>query len=111
MLAMHILQLLSLIIVSLIWNFKNKKIQIQISILIGLIILTMLVYLTFMIIGDSDYSSHSISFWERVRLALIWPGDWLNVLITASIAIAIIPVLYGTFTNYLQDRLEAKIKW
>ena len=111
MVSIHIISTLSLLLASttsLIIEKMNGKWKR--TIIIPIIIITMMFYLTFMIIGDSDYSPKSIGFLERVRLALIFPGDWLNVTISTSISIVIVPIAYITFEKYLKEKL-VKTVW
>lgn len=106
--GLHILQIFSLLLFSFTRLFRDKGWKIHLSAMIGFIVLTMSVYLFLMIIADSEYtrvSDSSIQFWERVRLALIYPGDWMNVTITTALAIGIVPTIYLTL-NPLVKMLE-----
>lgn len=92
MISMHIIGQELLVIVGIIkyWNIKNKTMYLISA--TSLIMGVMTIYLFFVILGDSDYSPKSISILKRMYLALIFPGDGLNVLITTMILMMVLPV-------------------
>ena len=111
MITFHIFSTISLLIVSSAspvikkMNGKYKKL-----IIVPIIIFAMIVALTLKVIGDSDYTPKTTPFFERARLALIYPGDWLNALIATSLSIAIVPIAYVAFEKTLKQNLE-KTLW
>ncbi|MCR8612952.1 MAG: hypothetical protein NC236_00505 [Mycoplasma sp.] len=101
--GIHLLEPVSLLIICFAKYFKNKNWYIYSSILIAFIIIALASYLFLMIIGDSEYTrviNNSISFWERVRLALIYPGDWFNLTVTTALSILIVPSAYFILNKF-----------
>lgn len=97
--VVHTAESFSLLLFCLFKFFNEKEYYIKLVMMTILIIISMLLYLFLMIVGDSEYtrvSDSTIPFWERVRLALIYPGDWMNITVSTAIAIGIVPISYFT---------------
>lgn len=111
MITFHILSTASLLLVSTVRLFSKRmggkyKSWVIIPIIIG----TMVIALIFKIIGDSDYSlDKGLSFFERVRLALIYPGDWLDATIGTALSIVIVPIAYSVFENLIKQHLDKAV--
>ena len=111
--AIHIAQPFSLLLILLIRlkMFKDKNKPIQILIMSAIIIMTLSLYLFIMIMADSEYTrvtDTSVPFWERVRLALIYPGDWMNVTVSAAMSVAIVPIVYTIFKPMVDTLTQQK---
>ena len=107
----HTTATISLLLFSFTRMFRDKNWKIYYSIMIGLIILVMSIFLFLTVVGDSEYTrvmDSSVPFWERARLALIYPGDWLNILVSASISIGIVPMLYRILNPIAMKMQENK---
>lgn len=104
--ALHTLQTFVLLIICLARIIKSEKIQIRIATQIALIVITMMLYLFVMIIADSEYTrigNSNVPFWERVRLALIYPGDWMNVTVSTAFTIGISPTVYLILSPFIKN--------
>ena len=110
MVGFHIAGTLSLLIVSLTPIIVKKMDgKYKSLIIIPIIILTMSFYLVFAVIGDTDYSAKDLPFVKKLWLNLIYPGDWLNVLIATAFSIVIVPIAYISFDKVLKQRLEKTV--
>ncbi len=107
----HTCESLALLLVSFASIYKKKSRIKHLIILISLIIVSCMLYLFIMIIGDSEYTrvtNSNIPFWERVRLALIYPGDWMNLTVSCAFSIVIAPMVYSILNPLIVSKLKVK---
>ena len=106
--VIHTIAAASLLLFCFIRMFRNKNWKIYYSAMVGLIILVMSIYLFLTVMGDSEYvrvSDSTKPFWTRAWMVLIFPGDWLNILVSTAISIGTVPLIYRVM-NPISNKLQ-----
>lgn len=104
----HLLNHITLLLVWTFKLFKQSKTR-DYVILPSVVFFTLLLYLFIMTLADSEYtriSSPKTPFMKRVYLALIYPGDWMKITVTAAIAVPLTPIVFSTLNPIIETKLK-----
>ncbi|TCG12104.1 hypothetical protein [Mycoplasma todarodis] len=109
--VLHTCESLTLLLICITTIYKEKSRIKHLILLISLIIISCMLYLFIMILGDSEYTrvtNSNTPFWERVRLALIYPGDWMNLTVSCAFSVVVAPIVYSILNPLIINKLKVK---